>query len=312
MTWSFVVVETLEFLVNELRHRIKQAGIVLALNFIGVTLGTTAFAILWFYVRRRVSGTDSFGGICWMSYLFPLLILLLGILSACCIFYSRRGAINVAKDFHMSVIKKAQQPNKHIKQANSVVYLSSKHNERHIPTLYARHTANVIRLLLEASLPLLTSIFAILSLLYINIKATVALLPLSVAYLICFRNISKNGARVLKRYQETSHNLNVEANNDEQSAAKTLELLYNQTLLSRKCQLTNAIVQISSMVWLIFVFDKCFDCTPKGYSLLLASLVALRYLWKSLRQLTLQLAEVIRFSPSVRVYAQYASEYHSL
>ncbi len=317
-----------------LAGRWKYPIAIVAANAAGVTAGASAFGLILVYVRAQAAGRESpipgiagFVASHWGRGVaaYALTALGLGVFAATCTYFAGRGALYVARDFHERAVRDAILTNDRGGSDHSPVpMLSPAHGPRHIPGLYARHAATVLRLVLEAILPLVTSVVAMGTLLVLDPLITLSLVPVAATGALCLSRLSAKGARLLRRYQAQasemapllSETLGTEMDDggDWSSAdallgssgvlRSTLEALYDQTLLSRQVQLTSRILQVVSVAWLVLLFGHDLKGGATAWSSLLVYLIALRYAWQSLGRLSGLVVEIARFMPSVEICAR--------
>ncbi len=302
-------------------------------NVVGVTTGASAFGLILVYVRAQASGPeDRMSGIAafiashWGTGVgvYAAAALVLGAVSAGCTYFAARGALHIARDFHAATVREAVlNAGRGDCETDDIAMLAPSHGARHIPGLYARHAATVLRLLLEAVLPLVTSVVAVGALVYIDPLITLSLLPPAIVGILVLGRLSRRGARLLRRYQEKASEIaplvsetfgaggGGDAESDALSSSEvlrdTLESLYDQTLLSRQVQLTNRVLQVVSVAWLVFLFGRHLERGTAGWSSILVYLIALRYAWQCVGRLAVLVVEIARFMPSVEVCARFVT-----
>jgi len=329
----------LKWLLNDVfENRMGRFVLLILVNVVGVATSTAAFTLLVAYVRFQSSGgpSKSFHGV--LRFMAPVLsnrvtgfgicIFILGVFSALCLYLAQHLTLRIVHDYHKNAVAQATAFITTVKiDRLNVSLLASRHQYRHLTTLYARYTANFLRLLFESILPLATSLFAFSVLFYLDIRITLSLIPFGVFYGAYFFHLTQQAATTLKNYQsDTSEagpfmNGTVAALKDSSNPllfhtimrhvhknsafSNTLEGLYEQTRLSRKITFVNRVFQIAMMAWIIIAFGHTQGKGSAAWVSILAFLIALRYAWQSLMKLSTLSMEIGKIFPVVEVFSRF-------
>lgn len=324
-----------------LRGRLWHFFSVIYFSFLGIGTVAVSFGLLLGYARHKINGgLYQFRG---YSIDIPqgvegLLIvacgaLFFGILSALCTYWAHNKILMLTSFFHRNAIVSAisvldasyMRPG-----FENLKFLSPKHDQRHIATIYTNYLAISLKMLLESVQPFITLSVAVILLCYLNLKATLSLLPLTMIYLIVIYVIGKKSTTLqgdyltristasptlLEFYKALAQSSNpfyktafIEKVLQCQKIDKILSLFYGRILVSYQSAFASQLFLPVSMVWLFVVFGWALGEDKNSWTLIIVFLITLRFAGQSIKKCASLFVGVSRFYPSIRIYKEFIVE----
>jgi ABC-type multidrug transport system fused ATPase/permease subunit len=188
----------------------------------------------------------------------------------------------------------------------------------------SRYAAYVVRDLLRSILPLLTFVFALAMLLWIDVGVTLLLLPLVIVYLIPLYLINLAISKLQSEFRRMHSVVRKSATrawrqtflgSDEKMTAEDsaavmrdsdqLRLVHYRRMLTPKAvQLLNTVFAMVCLLTLLVYFTIDTRVHGRPWADLLAYIVALRFAVSGLRQVSATVAKLSRYLPEYRSYVR--------
>ena len=313
-----------------LRDAKVQVSVATACNVLGVATAGLSLGAILLYARRAEQGLP-FLGLEFTAVSSRLLIgaaaLLIGLLSAVSLYYAEVITHRLARQYHTNCIRRvlraACRPD-----IDEILAEASKGSGRPISLPYlvgptAKYCGFALRSLIRLLLPLMYTTVAVGYLFWINAPLTLALSGLAAIYFVPLMVINRNVSRQFRQYRETvpqvasSLKMGVQAfqatsgpvrdervwgpglleNPDFESMQR---LLYTHRLAGKKVGFLNGAVFILCL-FVLFVVAAPSD--GGSWTALIAYIVALRFAWTGIRQLTTLMIIVSRFFSEYEAFA---------
>ena len=164
---------------DAIRKRWKKFLIIISASFIGTFTTAVAFALLISYAKYNIDGhvisvkgfnlpvIKGVEGV--LFYGFASLVL--GLMSASFTFWAQKEILNLSRDYHRDIMARAiaayNKMNFLVENANTK-FFTSKHDRRHIPTIYANYVSISLKTILDSIQPLIMLFTSVFFLFYIN------------------------------------------------------------------------------------------------------------------------------------------------
>ncbi|MDG5467683.1 hypothetical protein P9J64_05025 [Deltaproteobacteria bacterium IMCC39524] len=311
-------------------------------NFLGVGTVAASFAVLIGYARYQISGKE----FAFRGYSVPVpdglegllfyggAALVLGVLSAYCVFWSQKGVYTLSAAFHKEAMVRAVSvvdfATRRTDLSSRIKFLAPQHDHRHVATVYTNYLAVSLKLLMEAIQPILIFLVSLALLIKLYFLATLSIVPVALIYMALVYLISKKSTVIQGAYVTGFSSLNRELtktyellmgngnpNYDKATIGKiidasnvdsVLSLFYERMLVAQRSNYVSQIFITISMVWLFLLFGSTIESNPESWTSILVFLIALRYSGASLRKVVTIAVGVSRFYPTVRVYHEFVCE----
>ncbi len=313
------------------------AGIVVY-GFLGVGLYAFSFALLIAYARFQIDGqAASIRGIvvqfppgmpgvlyCAAGAFF------LGILSGSCTYLGQKGILKITRLFHYATVEKTlvlYRQRLFRQQLDNLEFLTRQHGLQHLPSIYCNYLAISLKIVLEAIQPLLTLVFTLLVLFYLNFRASLLLLPVVTLYLAVISGVGRKAvslqgdylsrlAKVNPRFMQfftfADHNSSPVVGRDfpgrlleDVRFDDILYPFYERILVTFRSAYFSHIFLTVSTVGLFIIFALKFEDFKTSWSSIIVYLLALRFCGQSFKKLSTLFVSLSRFFPVIRVYHAY-------
>lgn len=314
-------------------HGNKLTSILAALAaFWGVGSAAGSFVLVIAFVKMKISNTPfvykvitlpvphaGFQGV----LVYGGGALILGLLSATCIYLSKCINLNVTRKYHSrlitdSIVRVSRPSSKVVLEG--LPYLASKHKSHHIVVVYTRYVAFAFRSILDMSLPGTFLLVSVLVLFLLEPFVTLIIIPLFLGYCIPSYLINRDTARAQKKYLESMPEFNLWVNDYFSNINKTdneyigqnfsnkysglpsdtaLASLYRRIVSNFRAEyLSKCFFVISLTVLFVLLGWQALDGT-KDWIHIVTYFVALRVAGSSLSQLSIRFVTVSKFFPAI-------------
>lgn len=318
----------------------KKILLIIIANFLGTLTAASTFGILLGYARQKISGKIiSFKGVqlpelegYFGLIVFGLAALVFGILSALSTYWSQKEILKLSQIYHKDIMARAIVAfnknvfNKNLTKKNAQ-FLTKSHDRRYIPTIYANYVSITFKTVLDTIQPIIVLVFSVSVLFYLNISASIILLPSIIIYGLYIVKLSKVNStyqgRYLSKISELNPKifeiLNILKDNpnpfyekelfskilDEWKIKELLFPFYGRILSSYKSNMYTNIFLVISMVILFVYFGGLTIQEKISWTAIITFLIALRFAGQSMKKVSVLVVNISKFYPSVLIFIDY-------
>lgn len=302
-------------------------------NFVGVSTAATSMGLVILYLNwaknpypiaiRGIQMIDA--PTPWSLVIVGLTALLLGVMSATGIYYAEHRVQMLARNYQQRCISRVLEFAGHRKIGRIIIEFERTSQDplslQDILTTGSRLAAFALVSVVQLVLPVMTLLFATAALTWINWLITLNLVWLLGIYLVPLYFINRGVAKHQRRFRSLAKVANSDTRKGLRSLLQTSgpvrnvrclrdetlfeaddfrgmqDSLYGRILATSKLGLVNNIFLILIVVILLLVFSALISADQASWTELLVYVIALRYAWISVRQVTARLTKISQFFP---------------
>lgn len=323
---------------DAVKNRWKRLIIIVIASFIGTFTTATAFGILIGYAKYQIDGNTFqikgvelpiMGGIEGLL-LFGGLALIFGYASAYITYWSQKEILKFSQDYHKGVMARSVASyikERHFNFSEDIRFLTNKHDNRHLPTIYSNYVSISLKNILDIIQPMIVLFGSSLILLYSNVKATLIISPLLFVYLAFVYKIGKKASTYQGDYLNRITKLNPHISDLRLTLMqnenpfydkllfkeyfhgletdKLLSPWYGRILVAYQSNYLSQIFVILAMVLLFVYFGWATSTETTSWSAIVVFLVSLRFTGQSMQKVSALVVNVSKFYPSIRIFKEY-------
>ena len=302
-------------------------------NFVGVSTAATSMGLVILYVKwagdpypiaiRGIQITDA--PTLWSLVIVGVTALLMGVMSATGIYYAEHRAQTMARNYQQRCMSRVLELAGHRQIGRIMIEFERTSQDplilQDILATGSRFAAFALVSVVQLVLPVMTLLFATAALTWINWLITLNLAWLLGFYLVPLYFINRGVAKHHRRFRSLAKVANSDTRKGLRSFLQTSgpvrnarclrdetlfeaddfrgmqDSLYGRILATSKLGLVNSIFLILIVVILLLVFSALISADQASWTELLVYVIALRYAWVSVRQVTARLTKISQFFP---------------